>query len=167
MDRYFCLIFAIKWWPDHFCWRKYDYFREFWDDILLMTNLKKIISFSFFHFFYVSKSKNSWESYEAAGWSWSIWKQVHYYLFIFLSLFSTALPLLCVMSSFSYFLDFFNYLLSLWMYIFDRCIISFSLFFIPPIFFRFYFILFYNYIFILLYIEFRILLFNILIFSDK
>ena len=95
------------------------------------------------HFFYVSKSKNSRESYEAAGRSRSIWKQVHYYLFIFLSLFSTALPLLCVMFSFSYFFDFFNYLLSVWMYIFDRCIISFSLFFIPPIFFRLYFILFY------------------------
>ena len=88
----------------------------------------------FFIFLSVSKSKNSRESYEAASRSWSIWKQVHYYLFIFLSLFSTAFPLLCVMFSFSYFFDFFNYLLSLWMYIFDRCIMSFSLFFIPPFF---------------------------------
>ena len=130
------LIFAIKWWPDHFCWRKYDYFREFWDDLLLMTNLKKNRIFFIFSMLVNQKIAENHMKQQAEADQFE-----SRCIIIFLSLSSTAFPLLCVISWFSCFFDFFNYLLSLWMYIFDRCIISFSLFFIPPIFLDF--ILFY------------------------
>ena len=43
-----------------------------------------LINSSFFLNFYFSKSKNSRESYEAAGWSRSIWKQVRSYFYYLL-----------------------------------------------------------------------------------
>ena len=110
IDRWLCLMVTVKWWAgilltemSSFPWI-----------VGRLTLHDKFKESSFFLNFYFSKSKDSRKSYEAAGWSRSIWKQVRSYFYYLLCF---HIYVFCV---FFYFFDFLNHLLWVWISNFGR-----------------------------------------------
>ena len=110
IDRWLCLMVTFKWWAgilltemSSFPWI-----------VGRLTLHDKFKESSFFLNFYFSKSKDSRKSYEAAGWSRSIWKQVRSYFYYLLCF---HIYVFCV---FFYFFDFLNHLLWVWISNFGR-----------------------------------------------